>query len=133
MILIVFFTPPPPPFNYSRLPDLLHQTLVPVAPSWRVDKKWGDDYYLFFIYFIYFLFIHHASLPTPYSPGLLPGRFVLFPPALCLSRWQLGFWQMAPVFIKHPPPTKKIKKKKKIMCCLSVRCMQSLSYSLTPH
>lgn len=120
MILTVFFTPLAPPLQLQPTARfVLHQTLVPVAPSWREDKKWGEDYYLFFIYFIYFLFIHHASLPTPHSLGLLPRRFVLFPPALCLSRWQLGFWQMAPVFIK-PPPQQKRKKKDNVLPLISV-------------
>lgn len=49
--------------------------------------------------FFVLLFIYHKS-PSALFLSLLVGWFVLFPLALRLSFCQLGFWQIALVFLK---------------------------------
>lgn len=111
--------------NYSQLPDLLHQTLVPVAPSWREDKKWREDYYFFlFILSAFYLFITQVSQRLIPPASFLVGLFCFHP--LCVSVvGNLGFGRWLPSSLNPPtptppPPTKKKKKKDTVPPLISV-------------
>lgn len=83
----------PPPFNYSWLPDFLHQDPVPVVPFWRKDK----NLLLFFFFVWLFIYSLQVSKHVIPSASLSVGLF-LFPIAFVsqlLATWGFGRWLLS--------------------------------------
>lgn len=68
--------------------------------SKTISKTWEKTIIIFFIIilFTFYLFIPQVSQHLIPTVSLLVGLFCLH--SICVSCWQLGFWQMAPIFIK---------------------------------